>query len=98
VAAVNPDSALFSSDFRAPERLFSLLLQAAGRAGRRTRRPPEAGPWRSPRPARPAAGRRAGTRRRPRPPPPSRQPTPRGSAPPRRRGAASASRAPRTRR
>ncbi len=34
VAAVNPDSALFSSDFRAPERLFSLLLQAAGRAGR----------------------------------------------------------------
>ncbi len=34
VAAVNPDTALFSSDFRAPERLFSLLLQAAGRAGR----------------------------------------------------------------
>ncbi len=34
VAAVNPDSALFSSDFRAPERLFSLLLQASGRAGR----------------------------------------------------------------
>lgn len=34
VAAVNPDMALFSSDFRAPERLFSLLLQAAGRAGR----------------------------------------------------------------
>ena len=34
VAAINPDSALFSSDFRAPERLFSLLLQAAGRAGR----------------------------------------------------------------
>ncbi|MES3003401.1 MAG: primosomal protein N' [Pseudomonadota bacterium] len=34
VAAVNPDSALFSSDFRAPERLFALLLQAAGRAGR----------------------------------------------------------------
>ncbi|MCC2634018.1 MAG: priA [Ramlibacter sp.] len=34
VAAVNPDSALFSSDFRAPERLFSLLMQAAGRAGR----------------------------------------------------------------
>ncbi len=34
VAAVNPDSALFSSDFRAGERLFSLLMQAAGRAGR----------------------------------------------------------------
>ncbi len=34
VAAVNPDSALFSSDFRAPERLFALLMQAGGRAGR----------------------------------------------------------------
>ena len=34
VAALQADSALFSSDFRAPERLFSLLLQAAGRAGR----------------------------------------------------------------
>ena len=34
VAAVNADSALFSSDFRAPERLFSLLMQAGGRAGR----------------------------------------------------------------
>jgi primosomal protein N' (replication factor Y) (superfamily II helicase) len=33
VAAINADSALFSSDFRAPERLFSLLMQAAGRAG-----------------------------------------------------------------
>ena len=34
VAAVNPDGALFSSDFRAPERLFALLMQAGGRAGR----------------------------------------------------------------
>jgi primosomal protein N' (replication factor Y) len=34
VAAINPDNALFSSDFRAPERLFALLMQAGGRAGR----------------------------------------------------------------
>ncbi|GAB3778056.1 primosomal protein N' [Ramlibacter monticola] len=34
VAAVNPDGALYSSDFRAPERLFGLLMQAAGRGGR----------------------------------------------------------------
>lgn len=34
VAAVSPDAALFSSDFRAAERLFALLMQAAGRAGR----------------------------------------------------------------
>ncbi|MBK6868161.1 MAG: primosomal protein N' [Burkholderiales bacterium] len=34
VAAIQPDAALFSSDFRAAERLFALLMQAAGRAGR----------------------------------------------------------------
>ena len=34
VAAINADGALFSSDFRSPERLFGLLMQAAGRAGR----------------------------------------------------------------
>ncbi len=34
VAAVNPDTSLFSSDFRAPERLYALLMQASGRAGR----------------------------------------------------------------
>jgi len=37
VAAVQPDNALFSSDYRAPERLFCLLMQAAGRAGRDAR-------------------------------------------------------------
>ncbi len=34
VAAVAMDTALFSADYRAPERLFSLLMQVAGRAGR----------------------------------------------------------------
>ena len=34
VAAVDADSALFASDFRAGERLFALLMQSAGRAGR----------------------------------------------------------------
>ncbi|GAA3999291.1 primosomal protein N' [Comamonas faecalis] len=37
VAAVQPDGALFSSDFRAPERLLALLMQAGGRAGRDAR-------------------------------------------------------------
>jgi primosomal protein N' (replication factor Y) len=34
VACINADSGLFASDYRAPERLFALLMQAAGRAGR----------------------------------------------------------------
>jgi primosomal protein N' (replication factor Y) len=34
VGVVNPDTALFSQDYRAGERLFALLMQVAGRAGR----------------------------------------------------------------
>ncbi len=34
VVVVNPDSALFSTDFRAGEKLFQQLMQVAGRAGR----------------------------------------------------------------
>jgi primosomal protein N' (replication factor Y) (superfamily II helicase) len=34
VAAIAPDNALFASDYRAAERLFALLMQSAGRAGR----------------------------------------------------------------
>jgi primosomal protein N' (replication factor Y) (superfamily II helicase) len=34
VGVVNADSALYSSDFRAAEKLFALLTQVAGRAGR----------------------------------------------------------------
>jgi primosomal protein N' (replication factor Y) len=34
VGIVNADSALYSSDFRAAEKLFALLTQVAGRAGR----------------------------------------------------------------
>jgi len=34
VGVINPDSALYSSDFRAAEKLFAQLVQVAGRAGR----------------------------------------------------------------
>ncbi len=34
VVALDSDGGLFSSDFRAPERLFATLMQVAGRAGR----------------------------------------------------------------
>ena len=34
---LNADSALVSTDYRAPERLFAVLAQVAGRAGRRER-------------------------------------------------------------
>jgi primosomal protein N' (replication factor Y) len=34
VAALNPDAALFSQDYRASERLFAQLMQVSGRAGR----------------------------------------------------------------
>jgi primosomal protein N' (replication factor Y) len=37
VGVLNADSALVSTDYRAPERLFALLSQVAGRAGRRER-------------------------------------------------------------
>jgi primosomal protein N' (replication factor Y) len=37
VGVVNADQALYSADFRAGERLFSQLMQVAGRAGRRDR-------------------------------------------------------------
>jgi primosomal protein N' (replication factor Y) len=45
VAAVNSDSALFSSDFRAAERLYALLMQAAGRAGRDARHAGQSEMW-----------------------------------------------------
>jgi primosomal protein N' (replication factor Y) len=37
VGVINPDSALYSSDFRAAEKLFAQLVQVAGRAGRADR-------------------------------------------------------------
>jgi primosomal protein N' (replication factor Y) len=45
VVAVNPDTALFSSDFRAGERQFALLMQAAGRAGRDATRSSRSEMW-----------------------------------------------------
>ncbi|MCO5107371.1 MAG: primosomal protein N' [Burkholderiaceae bacterium] len=38
VVAVDSDGGLFSSDFRAPERMFATLMQVAGRAGREPQR------------------------------------------------------------
>jgi primosomal protein N' (replication factor Y) len=38
VGVIGADNALFSADFRAPERLFAQLVQVAGRAGRAARR------------------------------------------------------------
>ncbi len=45
VVAVNPDGVLFTSDFRAGERLFALLMQAAGRAGRDAANASESQMW-----------------------------------------------------
>jgi primosomal protein N' (replication factor Y) len=42
VIAVDSDGGLFSSDFRAPERMFATLMQVAGRAGRDPLPEPEA--------------------------------------------------------
>ncbi len=38
VGVLNPDTALFSQDYRAAERLFAQLMQVSGRAGRRAQR------------------------------------------------------------
>ncbi len=39
VGVINPDTALFSQDYRAGERLFAQLMQVAGRAGRAAVKP-----------------------------------------------------------
>ncbi|MCL4183288.1 MAG: primosomal protein N' [Burkholderiaceae bacterium] len=44
VVAVDSDGGLFSSDFRAPERMFATLMQVAGRAGRDPLQNAEAAP------------------------------------------------------
>jgi primosomal protein N' (replication factor Y) len=44
VVAVDSDGGLFSSDFRAPERMFATLMQVAGRAGRDPLRDAQAAP------------------------------------------------------
>jgi primosomal protein N' (replication factor Y) (superfamily II helicase) len=38
VGVLNPDTALFSQDYRASERLFAQLMQVSGRAGRRAQK------------------------------------------------------------
>ena len=43
VGVINPDTALFSQDYRAGERLFAQLMQVAGRAGRAAVMPGGAG-------------------------------------------------------
>ncbi len=45
VAAVQADGALFAADYRASERLFALLMQAGGRAGRDGNLPTEPELW-----------------------------------------------------
>ncbi len=43
VGVINPDTALFSQDYRAGERLFAQLMQVAGRAGRAAVAAPQEG-------------------------------------------------------